>query len=1639
MYVCVCTSRNELSDAERLCQTACNCPQHQQQPTHTMHARITQHRHHSAPLSMVAVLAAVCAACHVAALAVTAVGLRSARSTAGDGCTTAVYECATSSGMNAEAGSKMWLSSPVRPHSQHAIGAEVSVSQQRSVAAVSVQQRLTGSPSLSAALSPPSPSPFSLPRSPSPSEPHNDRCLFVSLSARHLPPGLDPLGCLLIPSQAGGTGGAVERLIGHTEVQRSAMSPHWQRRIVIDGETRRSGQTIRIALFDAAHVEVEPTLQADSTRGSGRSGGCIDIERPSSAPVSSLLDRLSLLSRLSGSVSRTTGPTASSSSPVGRVELRSEDAIGSAVLPLDDLCHVHRFHVQQRLPLRHTFDADIDRRLQRLNAHLLVTVRPEAESQSAVQSTPLTASPRLLASPVVSWASGPSCAVPFDAAYRLLCRGAEMWKFAYSSSSARPQRRLVFYARHPLSAAQLQLTGESTRAAVDESADGSSAPNPLFPLGLLYWCPPGKRVCDSARCVPLHCITALYERCQTAAFASVLKDRDRRTHRSIRPVGSSSQRHSQPDTVQLQLGFSVVSPQRTLDLVPDNQQVRDVFLAAIHGILMQHERICYEDDREARVEEAKRTEERRRYNERQLEGQVAVSFSLTHLPLPASSPDSVDTQVRVMLSKQVTVDGGEATAVPTDDVRSKLVGSSEWLDVDEVVTFAHIFSLTLPTSSTGSSADLYHLSVVDLSHRTLGTATFSSQLLVHHHIDIPLAMRHTNRSIDGLLTFNRTAANMRITPLTGRDTMKADILDVITLLQAEPTAPVDLPYITLAFLLRGEACDYYHAPAFSVQRTTLQYNHDRQCVQVAGHSLLLTSLVDVHRQLRPASELFDSVCAVHPEKRVNSRRVLVVHTLDSGSFVCEMRSVMAADAWVTGIRQLMNGASEDGGAVARNRSDIEQEQLNWANLDVSAREALLQGDGESGNESEVAGESSRLSSTQLATSGDAAGEESELHVSAPHPTTFLSFSSPLNGLLPLHSAAAEYDEYGSDEDSSTGEYDPYGSELFGAPLLSSVDLADAHLVPRSHRNAARRLSHSSGLHSPFIHSRSPSFSSLQQPGFHLTPPLSSNTQHEDHRDHVDGELLLLQEEEVTPAAPPLLGDGGDIPCAPPFDIPAAPPLGDGSAQSSAAASKLRKLHWDAISGEAEARGTIFESLDTQLDQSTVEAIEKLFAAVAPQSSKQKEDEAAESVVRAVEIIDRRRAQNVTIALRGLKASVADIVRAIVECDMQLLSVERLQQLCACLPDAVEAKQIKAYVGDVERLGAAEQFMHATLTLPRCAVRLQLLLFVATFDDAVSQLSAHCNCVKEACETLRGSDRLAAAMQGVLAVGGLLSGKRAAGFRLSSLDKLHALKSQQQQQHNQFSLLDFIVEREVSRAQTDELIPPRADRLFFDSLDVDKLHSAAKLDWQAVQSDIGTLQEQLRAVRKEMDRADDSRQPPHSHSRSQSQLGSLQQSQQQPAGAAGGGQTAMHRTLKSFLTTAMSAFHRLSALQVSAVDALRVTLAYFAEPDGSPQSLFSAFERFIGNFTASERRYWDKLDKQQRRAAIEMRKQQLTQSRQVGEKRGGGVASEDGQHYSYHEVKRSSQLDASEQAEQCDSSRTLSARRTDAAADEQRDR
>ena len=1401
---------------------------------------------------------------------------------------------------------------------------------------------LPSSPNRSGWLRPPPPRSFSPPASVS---------LTLTLAARHLPPSIDPILCLLQPDGSG------ERLLSHTEVHRQSMSPQWKKRLTVDWVRGHTRQLLKLAVYDASHIQQAEQRSAPQRSDDEDAEGSDDRR-------GSLLFRL--IRRRSG---RTRDEAALDGLQAG--ELTSDDLVGGLVVDVSDLCQASRHFVAQRLPIRHPFDAEIDRRLHRLSAHVLVTVRP-SHSSAAVPSPRL--SPRLTAS---ASTSGPSCSLPFPAAYRLLCQGCLFLKFPFSSD-AKPQPRLVFFSRHPLSPAQLAAQNHPLW---DPLAD-SSPPNPLFPLGLLYWCSPARRRCSDRRCLPLHSVTGLFEQCQTAAFASLLVQRERAKQTEVDRAAASFR--------ALECSFSVVSRERTLDLVADSREVRDAFVFALHSILVHQGRCWYAD---ASQDADAKEEEKRRYNERQTEHTVAVSFAVKHLPLQPSE----GAKIRLVLSRAAAGapagddhgGGGSDDAAVSSLYRAgerragQLVGQSEWVDVDDCATFLTLFFLPLPDSPSpipASDSASYDVHLYDLSHTRLAHTSFPSALLLHPHLDIPLSLRHDVQSVDSLLTFNRSCCMMRVKPIAGVDTKRGDILDVITLLQSQPSYNPSLPYLTLSFMLRGEECTYYPEPSFLVQPTSLTYSAATGCLSLGGVQVPLSSIVTVHRQLRPASALTDALCAVHPEKRIHSKRMLVIDCADEGRHVLEMRTVLSADAWVCAIRQLRRKK----GLVTR--AQMEAEELNWRRFGGPQQDDE-DDDGDRAGDDEAEHRSSRSPEDSLPSidvfrspslTGDLDDWERDAEAAA-SPNPWLRSQAADRHHREDHTAGViSFEEVEEEEEEEEEE--------------SQLRINEGRWSYDDYRPASgdggRSPCSASGLESPDFHSRASSFSSLDVPSFHLHSP-SVPTDDEDS----DSEEALpeAKPEPATPEveeveAPP---PSDEVPLAPPLidpSIPMAPPL-DGSADPSSDAPlyplgvKMKRLHWDALLQGSEVDGTIFSTLDSALDAASLELLVSLFSDAPPVQPD--EDEAAAAAVEikkpvVVNLIDPRRAQNISIALTGSRLPIPAIVAALLSCDAAVLSVERLQSLIACHPDAVEAKQVKAYTGDEALLGLAERYIRAVAAVPRCATRLQVLLFLATWNEARENLGAQCRLLTTACEELRGSGRVASALQVVLAVGNALNAKRAAGFHLSSLDRLSALRSHSAS----FSLLDFVVDRALTAAQVEELCPPTAADGFFAALTLTaRLPDAVKCDWAAVTQDLRLLSEQLRLVKREHDR-EDSRAP---------------------------AQLPYYQALHSFLKVAIPQLAQLEALHRSTDELLQSTQRFFGEPpssSSSPSQLLSLFQRFFANFAVSEGRYWQRQAQERKRLELEERKRQW---RRAQEEAGGAVKgahlsapklSADGQHIRY---------------------------------------
>jgi len=85
-------------------------------------------------------------------------------------------------------------------------------------------------------------------------------------------------------------------------------------------------------------------------------------------------------------------------------------------------------------------------------------------------------------------------------------------------------------------------------------------------MGAIYWCKEGRRIRDPSRCIPLRTVTGLFEQAETAAFAG-------RVGAALSPSARVR-------------CFSIVARDRTLDLQAASVEQRDIWLHAIHQIMV---------------------------------------------------------------------------------------------------------------------------------------------------------------------------------------------------------------------------------------------------------------------------------------------------------------------------------------------------------------------------------------------------------------------------------------------------------------------------------------------------------------------------------------------------------------------------------------------------------------------------------------------------------------------------------------------------------------------------------------------------------------------------------------------------------------------------------------------------------------------------------------------------------------------------------------------------------------------------------------------------------------------------------------------------------------------------------------------
>ncbi|WAQ96891.1 GRD2I-like protein, partial [Mya arenaria] len=158
---------------------------------------------------------------------------------------------------------------------------------------------------------------------------------------------------------------------------------------------------------------------------------------------------------------------------------------------------------------------------------------------------------------------------------------------------------------------------------------------------------------------------------------------------------------------------------------------------------------------------------------------------------------------------------------------------------------------------------------------------------------------------------------------------------------------------------------------------------------------------------------------------------------------------------------------------------------------------------------------------------------------------------------------------------------------------------------------------------------------------------------------------------------------------------------------------------------------------------------------------------------------------------------------------QLASSMDTLKLMKKLPDKkTEMEQLDSYNGDIEELSRADRFTYEMSRVPGYEQRLKALVFKDNFQEKITEMKEHLQCIRKASLELRHSKRLSKILELILAMGNYMNQGnhrvgQAAGFKISFLSQLEITKTAD----NKLTFLHVLAEAVFSKLQC--VVEPRA--------------------------------------------------------------------------------------------------------------------------------------------------------------------------------------------------------------------------------------
>ncbi|KAJ8534451.1 hypothetical protein K7X08_016179 [Anisodus acutangulus] len=294
-----------------------------------------------------------------------------------------------------------------------------------------------------------------------------------------------------------------------------------------------------------------------------------------------------------------------------------------------------------------------------------------------------------------------------------------------------------------------------------------------------------------------------------------------------------------------------------------------------------------------------------------------------------------------------------------------------------------------------------------------------------------------------------------------------------------------------------------------------------------------------------------------------------------------------------------------------------------------------------------------------------------------------------------------------------------------------------------------------------------------------------------------------------PRPPPPPGPGVTPPRPPPTGLkpPRPSPLGSNASSSAptegsgtdASKTKLKPFFWDKVLANPD-QSMVWHQIKSGSFQFDEDMIESLFGYAHADKDKNgpKKDSAYQDTSKQyVQIIDQKKAQNLSILLKALNVTTEEVCDALKEGNE--LPPEFLQTLLKMAPTTDEELKLRLYNGDLSRLGPAERFLKVLVDIPFAFKRLESLLFMCSLQEEESMVKESFATLEAACTELRKSRLFHKLLEAVLKTGNRMNDGTFRGgaqaFKLDTLLKLSDVKGID----GKTTLLHFVVQ-EIIRSE-----------------------------------------------------------------------------------------------------------------------------------------------------------------------------------------------------------------------------------------------